>query len=152
MRLPSAACSLKIVSRPKLKSLQLLTCSCHKNQNYESTNPFCINLKYCKVSFPSISYYFHIPIIFDFLDIHCPTEVMAVGTIIFPVRVGTIFFPIWTWIHWKLSITSPYQTDLLSSTKIVIAEVGARTHDHQFRKQTLYHWVTDALLFDLEIL
>ena len=119
MRLPSAACSLKIVSRPKLKSLQLLTCSCHKNQNYESTNPFCINLKYCKVSFPSISYYFHIPIIFDYLDIHCPTEVMAVGTIIFPVRVGTIFFPIWTWIHWKLSITSPYQTDMLSSTKIV---------------------------------
>ena len=27
------------------------------------------------------------PIIFDYLNIHCPTEVMPVGTIIFPVRV-----------------------------------------------------------------
>ena len=26
------------------------------------------------------------------MDIHCPTEVMAVGTIIFPVRVGEQFF------------------------------------------------------------
>ena len=44
------------------------------------------------LTFPSISYYFHIPIIFDYLDIHCPTEVLAVGTIIFPVRVGEQFF------------------------------------------------------------
>ena len=42
--------------------------------------------------FPSISYYFHIPIIFDYLDFHCPTEVMAVGTIIFLVRVEEHFF------------------------------------------------------------
>ena len=42
--------------------------------------------------FPSISDYFHIPIIFDYLDFHCPTEVLAVGTIIFPVRVGEQFF------------------------------------------------------------
>jgi hypothetical protein len=40
---------------------------------------------HCNEPFPSISYYFRIPIIFDFLDFHCPTEVMAVRTIIFPV-------------------------------------------------------------------
>ena len=45
-----------------------------------------------KLTFPSISYYFHIPIIFDYLNIHCPAEVMAVGTINFPVRVGEHFF------------------------------------------------------------
>ena len=33
-------------------------------------------------SFPSISNYFRIPIIFNFLDFHCPT-VLAVGTIFF---------------------------------------------------------------------
>ena len=43
-------------------------------------------------AFPSISYHFRIPIIFDYLDFHCPTEVLAVGTIIFPVRVGEQFF------------------------------------------------------------
>ena len=58
-----------------------------------------------KKYFPSVSYYFHIPIIFDYLDIHCPTEVMAVGTIIFPVRVEEqIFF------QYGLSSTSPYQS------------------------------------------
>jgi hypothetical protein len=135
MRLPSAACSLKIVSRPKLKSLQLLTCSCHKNQNYESTNPFCINLKYCKVSFPSISYYFHIPIIFDYLDIHCPTEVMAVGTIIFPVRVEEQFF-----FQYWLEFLESFQVQVLISVvlnknskseewKNFLARAGDRTQD-----------------------
>jgi hypothetical protein len=70
------------------------------------------------LNFPSISYYFHIPIIFDYLDIHCPTEVMSVGTIIFPVRVEEQFF-----FQYGLQFLESFQVAvlirvLLSSTKI----------------------------------
>ena len=51
-------------------------------------------------AFPSISYHFRIPIIFDYLEFHCPTEVLAVGTIFFPGE--QFFFP----------TASPYQTFL----------------------------------------
>ena len=76
-------------------------------------------------SFLSISYYFHIPIIFDYLDIHCPTEVMAVGTIIFPVRVEEQFF-FQYWLQFVETFKWKSLSDL-SSTKIVCA--GNRTRN-----------------------
>jgi hypothetical protein len=75
------------------------------------------NQKPKKCHFPSISYYFHIPIIFDYLDFHCPTEV-AVGTIIFPVRVEQFFFLYGLKFNYKSLI-------MLSSTKICSAAGGS---------------------------
>ena len=66
--------------------------------------------------FPSISYYFYIPIIFDYLEFHCPTEAMKLGQFFF--HENNLFSNM-DLNSMKLSITSPYQTDMLSSTKIV---------------------------------
>ena len=75
---------------------RLLVCHLRCQQPISlSQNVFFLNHQFGNINFPSISYYFHIPIIFDYLDIHCPTEVMAVGTMIFPVG-EQFFFPTWT--------------------------------------------------------
>ena len=57
------------------------------------------------------------------MDIHCPTEVMAVGTIIFPVRVEEQFF-----FQYGLQFLESFQVEvlirvLLSSTKIEVMKV-----------------------------
>ena len=51
--------------------------------------------------FSDFSFTFLNPNSFEYLDIHCPTEVMAVGTIIFLVRIQEHFFPILSLISWK---------------------------------------------------
>ena len=63
--------------------------SLHKSHSFPHNGIKKIWKKNC---FPSISDYFHIPIIFDYFNILCPTEAMTVGTIFFPVRVEEQFF------------------------------------------------------------
>ena len=67
--------------------------------------------------FSDFSFTFLNPNSFEYLDIQCPTEVMAVGTIIFLVRIQKHFF--FQYYREFLESASPYQTDLMSSTKIV---------------------------------
>ena len=74
------------------------------------------------ISFPSISDYFHIPIIFDYLDIHCPTDVMTVGTIFFPWEQFFFQYGLLQFLLESFQVEVLIRV-LLSSTKIEVVKV-----------------------------
>ena len=101
--------------------------------------------------FPSISDYFYIPIIFDYLHIHCPTVLWQLGQFFFHENnfFSNMVLNSLKAFNYKSLLDRFVVLNKNSMAKKFNARAGARTHDLPVQSWTLYHMSYRGFVIEL---